>query len=603
MPLSDHDVFERFARRFAGIEPEVPRTPPFTTRQRRVGLTPRRSVAGVGAALLVVIVAIPLLGLASYLPFGHPSVSAPSVPPEVSSRSALPSCGSERATTQTGPWNTAARTCFWNAYEKGQPAEFVTTSLTIEGDPITQIYRVLGPARVEIFVDSTQDKFGSGGWSRLECTSLASSGTSEPPQPNFGPGASCSETAIAVSSVPPATLPPSSPPNQHPDAAFPTEVAGLPVVTVARAADLLQAGTLDGQAVTVAGYFSAFSPSCPYPGRYIGPLEKWCSFTAFTDTRAGAQLCEPYGSNGTSCHQPTGTNLSPFLVTETSGNASAYLGGAGSGGPAALVLVGHAGDARQWLCTTATQDACAHAFVVDRVAWADGHDVPLAAAQTGNRQSGAPISPKMTLQQVIAAVGLGDNVVAAAPLLAGDVATVDPRWNTAGDNLVWIARSIDQSGPSTDGARPETVWLIDDATRAVIDSHPLKLDASYQPARLWQMATVLGYECCGGNLEAFASVRKADGNLVYQGLVSGSASGGQGYTTFGGGYGSPPLVLPAGNYTITHWLADYANGVIGTPRGQCSTELTLRPLENVTVNSNFPATGACTFGPAPSLGP
>ena len=47
--------------------------------------------------------------------------------------------------------------------------------------------------------------------------------------------------------------------------------------------------------------------------------------------------------------------------------------------PVALVLIGHAGDARQWQCTAATQAECANAFVVDRIDWAAGHDVPLAA--------------------------------------------------------------------------------------------------------------------------------------------------------------------------------------------------------------------------------
>lgn len=131
----------------------------------------------------------------------------------------------------------------------------------------------------------------------------------------------------------------------------------------------------------------------------------------------------------------------------------------------------------------------------------------------------------------------------------------------------------------------------------------MKVEVSFQPARLWQIATVHGYDCCAGNLEAFSGVQKSDGNLVYEGLVSESASGGQGSTTFGGGYNSPPLVLPPGTYTITSWIADYASGVMGTPSRQCSTQVTLRPLDNLTVNADFPVGQACTFGPAPSQTP
>ncbi len=157
--------------------------------------------------------------------------------------------------------------------------------------------------------------------------------------------------------------------------AFPSEVAGLPVISVADADELLRSGKLEGQAVAVAGYYDQFTPSCPYPGRYVGPLEGWCRFVAFTDTRASAQLCQPEGSNGMSCSQPSGTNLAPFFMTETSGDAWSLLTGGATGEPAALVLIGHAGDARQWQCTAATQAQCASAFVVDRIAWANGHDV------------------------------------------------------------------------------------------------------------------------------------------------------------------------------------------------------------------------------------
>jgi len=63
------------------------------------------------------------------------------------------------------------------------------------------------------------------------------------------------------------------------------------VISVASADELLRSGKLDGQAVAVAGFYNSMALPCPYPGRYIGPLEGWCRFAAFTDTRATAQLC------------------------------------------------------------------------------------------------------------------------------------------------------------------------------------------------------------------------------------------------------------------------------------------------------------------------
>jgi hypothetical protein len=386
--------------------------------------------------------------------------------------------------------------------------------------------------------------------------------------------------------------------------AFPSEVAGLPVISVASADETLRSGKLDGQAVAVAGYYDQAALSCPYPGRYIGPLEGWCRMVAFTDTRAGAQLCQPSGTNGTSCSQPSGTNLAPFFVSETSGDAWSLLTGGATGEPAALVLIGHAGDARQWQCTAATQAQCASAFVVDRIAWANGHDVPPAAPQTGDQQSGKPITPRMTLAQVAAALGLGDDLLTGAAFRAGDIATVDPRWNLAGNGVVWLVRSLEPAaGSDAQGARPEIVWLVDDTTGKVIDSHPLKLASDYQPAQLWQMATVHGVECCASNVFPFYQVVSGDGTVAYEGMVPGGSSGGSGYTTYGGGYGSGPLVLPAGGYSISAWLAPYSGGVAGAARGECSTKVDLRPLDDVALNADFPPNKACTFGPAPSPSP
>ena len=141
--------------------------------------------------------------------------------------------------------------------------------------------------------------------------------------------------SVGVSASPSATVSP-----LPSAAAFPSEVAGLPVISVASADELLRSGKLDGQAVAVAGYYDQVVMSCPYPGRYIGPLVSWCGFVAFTDTRAGARMCQPVGSNGTSCSRPSGTNLAPFFMSETSGSVP-WQGGLE---PVALVLIGHAGD-------------------------------------------------------------------------------------------------------------------------------------------------------------------------------------------------------------------------------------------------------------------
>ena len=383
--------------------------------------------------------------------------------------------------------------------------------------------------------------------------------------------------------------------------AFPREVAGLPVLTVARASDVLASGKADGQAIAVAGFYNAVFPSCPSPGRYIGPLERWCEYSAFTDLLADARLCEHVGSNEIDCHQATGTNLAPFFMPETSGSAQAWLTGGplNTDEPAALVLIGHAGDPRQWQCTDMTKDECARAFVVDRIAWAEGDDVPVTVPETSGVGSGAPITARMTLAEVATAAGAGDDLVTAAPFRAGDVATVDPRWTLAGDSLVWVVRSLDRDGaPLGAATMPEKVQLVDDTTGKALGSLPLQLDPAYRPARLWPTATVHGADCCAGNDLPFVRVRSGDGTVVSEGLVSGG-SGGDEFTTYGGGYGSTPIVLPAGRYTIDSWLATDDRGVMGAPKRQCSTEVTLAALDDAAPNADFPAGRACTFRAAP----
>jgi hypothetical protein len=50
-------------------------------------------------------------------------------------------------------------------------------------------------------------------------------------------------------------------------------------------------------------------------------------------------------------------------------------------------------------------------------------------------------------------------------------------------------------------------------------------------------------------------------------------------------------------------LATYDGHVVGNPRQNCSTQVTLGPLDNVALNADVPPDKACTFGPAPSLSP
>lgn len=100
----------------------------------------------------------------------------PSAPPGwVTNRSAMPSCGEEvldrgLVADQDG-WN-----CLLTALDAGRNAELVRVMTTLEGDPITQIFRVHADGRIELMVDATRDRFGSGRWELLECGRLLPGG-------------------------------------------------------------------------------------------------------------------------------------------------------------------------------------------------------------------------------------------------------------------------------------------------------------------------------------------------------------------------------------------------------------------------------------------
>lgn len=68
--------------------------------------------------------------------------------------------------------NQDGRRCLLAAFESGTRATFVSRLTTIEGDPITRTYAVVGPADVRIAHDARRDKFGSGMIELLRCAGL-----------------------------------------------------------------------------------------------------------------------------------------------------------------------------------------------------------------------------------------------------------------------------------------------------------------------------------------------------------------------------------------------------------------------------------------------
>lgn len=56
--------------------------------------------------------------------------------------------------------------------QSGEPGELEVTQLTEEGDPVTNILRVVGEGEVEVLMDGRQDEFSSIDFGHMICTEL-----------------------------------------------------------------------------------------------------------------------------------------------------------------------------------------------------------------------------------------------------------------------------------------------------------------------------------------------------------------------------------------------------------------------------------------------
>lgn len=155
--------------------------------------------------LVAAFTALILTACAAPVPSASPTTplrTAPAfegAPLAVRERLPLPFCGEETARQNQG-FDIEGRRCMWGAYQQRQPAEFISTQWSIEGDPLTWIYRVLPSGAVEVFIDSTQDQWSARTWLHLACPGLSLI-EGDLAQPAFGPGLAqaggdCRETTL-----------------------------------------------------------------------------------------------------------------------------------------------------------------------------------------------------------------------------------------------------------------------------------------------------------------------------------------------------------------------------------------------------------------------
>ena len=370
-------------------------------------------------------------------------------------------------------------------------------------------------------------------------------------------------------------------------APFPSSVLGMPVITVAQASSLAAAGKLDSRDVAVAGYWAELELPCPYPGSYIGALESWCRSAGFADTPEGAKACVDMGTQ--TCSGAGQDSMAPWLMSDTLGDPD-YFPGPTDVKPIPIVVIGHTDDPRELQCRPGTEEQCARDFVADRVAWATVDLEPNPSAF--NYTDYKTLTPNLTLAKVAAAIGDGTQLLSAAATTADGIRSFDPRWNETGSRLLWIARSVPTNVDSGDPTRPATVWLVDDATGQVVDSHPLALPADYSPARLWVTATIHNPDPNYGNsISAFDRVQGQDALTVQDGPISGGYEGGQGVTSVGPDL---PLLIDPGTYALSAWVTPTDAGPTATPNGECSTQAMFNAGDDVLLVASFDKHGACS---------
>ena len=86
-------------------------------------------------------------------------------------RSTLPICG-EVTLEQGERLQERGRSevaCLRAAFNSGRGAELKVVSPTVEGDPITEYYRITSSRTTEIYIDSTQDQNSDQKWSFAQC--------------------------------------------------------------------------------------------------------------------------------------------------------------------------------------------------------------------------------------------------------------------------------------------------------------------------------------------------------------------------------------------------------------------------------------------------
>ena len=161
--------------------------------------------------------------------------------------------------------------------------------------------------------------------------------------------------------------------------------------------------------------------------------------------------------------------------------------------PVEVVVVGHFDDRRSRQCPDAEAAACRDRFVVDRVCWVDGREVPMSDMNDSSIRPGRSTIDEIGAILEVAAPGWP--VLSTLTVAAGGLPEIEPVFRTrdeyglTGEAGVWIVRVVASGEPVTylvvDGTRSD---LPDDSRTVASTSSatsPARRAHGRRPGRRW----------------------------------------------------------------------------------------------------------------------
>ena len=322
----------------------------------------------------------------------------------------------------------------------------------------------------------------------------------------------------------------------------------MPVTSVAEMRTLAANGKLDGRFAAVGGYWMQYALPCPEPS-HPAVLAGYCSGGKFADSEQDA--ADPGGG--------LGGGSQPQAVPET-GNGDLLWSATGNG-PAAVVLIVHAADARWYQCEPERRTSCAATLVIDRVAWVNGSETQLTL-------------PNFDLTTP------EEQAVTAYQLSASEINDVDPRFNGESTGQVWYARTTFGT-PDADGTRAGVSREVSVASSAVVDERTLAVSPKYMPGRI---VLDVGRASVQPN-SATPQFSVTDGTTV---VVDGAL-----------GMETPPVTLLSGAYSLHASVTDGGGNGAASPHPTCDLSITIDAGSDQTFFASF-AKNNCLWNPTDS---